>query len=476
MSHDYDVLVIGSGPGGYVAAIRAAQLGKRAAVVERGDVGGVCLNIGCIPSKAIIHQAEIYRNRTKLELMGVRVDGSGFRYENVFNTSRRAAETLSKGVAYLLRKNKVELIKGSARIVSGNEVSVEGVDGAGGGDGLRKITAGAIIVAVGSRPKIIPGLEFDGKYILSSDDALMMKELPRRALIIGAGAIGMEFAHILNSFGAEVHIVEMAERILPLEDGEITAVVKRSFMKRGIKIYTSSKVSSHCINTNNNCVDAVIEGADGGRTELSADSVFVMTGRTPNTENIGLEAAGISTLPNGCIDVGDYYQTSVKSIYAIGDIVSSSPMLAHAASKAGEIAAEHIAGHTPNPPRINLLEIPAIVYCEPQTASFGLTEERASAKGVPFTKAAFPFRACGKAVAVDESDGMVKIMADPSTKRIIGAHIAGAGAAELIHELLLAGAEGINPSKIAELIHAHPTLSEAVMEAARALEGWAVHI
>jgi dihydrolipoamide dehydrogenase len=465
MAYDYDVLVIGSGPGGYVAAIRAAQLGKRAAVVEKGSVGGVCLNIGCIPSKAIIHQAEIYRNRSKLGLMGVRVDDSGFRYESVFNASRKAAETLSKGVAYLLKKNGVELIPGTARLASGNEVLVDG----------RKIGAGSIIVAAGSRPRVIPGLEFDGEYILSSDDALMLKELPRRALIVGAGAIGMEFAHILNAFGSEVCVVEMAERVLPLEDGEITGVVRRSFMKRGIKIHTSSKVASRCIDTANNCVSAVIEGADGGRADLSVDRIFVMTGRAPNTEDLGLENAGIST-SGGFIDVGGYYQTSVKSVYAIGDVVLSSPMLAHVASKAGEIAAEHIAGHVPRSARIDAAEIPAVVYCEPQTASFGITEEQALARDVPFTKAVFPFRACGKAVAVDEAEGMVKVMIDPSSRKLVGAHIVGAGASELIHELLLARTAGVDLSEIAGMIHAHPTLSEATMEAVRALEGWAIHI
>jgi len=469
MNYDYDVLVIGSGPGGYVAAIRAAQLGLTVAVAERGSVGGVCLNIGCIPSKSIIHQAEIYRSRSKLEQMGVKVDASGFRYEDVFSASRKTADTLSKGVAYLLKKNKVELIAGAARLVSGNEAAVIGANGS-----ERRARAGAVILAVGSRPRAIPGLEFDGTHILSSDDALMLKELPRRALVVGAGAIGMEFSHILNAFGSEVHLVEMADRVLPLEDGEVTAVVKRSFMKRGIKVHTSSKVVSHSIG--GGCVSAVIEGADGGRSEVAADKIFVMTGRTPNTAGIGLEEAGVNVLPSGFIDVGDYYQTNVKSVYAIGDIVSSSPMLAHVASKAGEIAAERIAGHTPKSARIDPSEIPGVVYCEPQTASFGLTEEQALAQSLTVAKASFPFRACGKAVAADEAEGMVKVLADPSTKRILGAHIVGAGASELIHELLLARVSGLGLPEIALMIHAHPTLSEAVMEAARAVDGWAIHV
>jgi len=472
--YDFDVLVIGSGPGGYVAAIRAAQLGLRVVLVERGRIGGVCLNIGCIPTKAIIHQAEIFRNRSKLAAMGVALDDSGFRYEAVRDVSRKAADTLSKGVAYLLKKNKVEVIAGTARLVSAHEVSV---------DGTRMVSAGAVIVAVGSRPKVIPGFEFDGDRVLSSDDALMLAELPRRALIIGAGAIGAEFAHILNAFGSEVHLVELAERILPLEDGEITAVLKRSFMKRGIKIYTSSKVSSYIINTASGIgssaatgsIKAIIEGADG-TAEVFVDKIFVMTGRTPNTEDIGLTQLGVA-LVNGFVTVNEHYQTNVESIYAIGDIVAASPLLAHVASKAGEIASEHIAGKSAaRSIGIDLAGIPAVVYCEPQVASFGLTEEAAVKRGVKFAKAAFPFRGCGKAVVVDEAEGMVKVMVDPSSNRIIGAHIVGAGAAELIHELLLARNAVVDPQAIAAMIHAHPTLSEAVMEAARALGGWAVHI
>jgi len=470
-SYEYDVLVIGSGPGGYVAAIRAAQLGLRAAVAERGSIGGVCLNIGCVPSKSIIHQAGIFRNRTRLAAMGVAVDDSGFRYENVFNESRRAADTLSKGVTYLLKKNQVELIAGEARLVSEREAAIRVT---GGGDGAeRRVSAGAIIVAAGSRPRAVPGFEFDGERVLSSDNALMLRELPRRALIIGAGAIGVEFAHILNAFGSETHLVEMADRILPLEDGEITAVLKRSFMKRGIKVCTSAKVPSY--NINGNSIDAVIEDAGGGQTNVSVDKIFVMAGRAPNTGGLGLETLGVA-MSNGFVEAGDYYQTNVKSVYAIGDIAAGSPLLAHVASKAGEIAAEHIAGRAPREKRVDPSAIPAAAFCEPQTASFGLTEERALAQGVPFDKATFPFRGCGKAVAVDESEGLVKLLADPSTKRIIGAHIAGTGAAELIHELLLARTAGIDPAEIARMIHAHPTLSEAVMESARALGGWAVHI
>jgi len=466
-TYDYDLLVIGSGPGGYVAAIRAAQLGLRVAVVERGGVGGVCLNIGCIPTKAIIKQTEIYRNIGRLESMGVRVDVSGFRYENVFNASRKAAEALSKGVAYLLKKNKVELITATARLVSEREVSVSAVDTE------RTLSAGAVIVATGSRPKPLPGLEFDGKFILSSDDALMMKELPGRALIVGAGAIGAEFAHIMNAFGSDVHLVEMADKVLPASDGEVAALVRRSFMKRGIKVYTASTVSSYAVADGS--VNAVIVGADGGGTAVSVDKIFVMTGRAPNTEGIGLESVGVVTA-KGFIETGDYYQTGVKSVYAIGDAAAGAPMLAHVASRQGEIAAEHIAGQPAGRPRIDPAEIPSVVYCEPSVAAFGLTEEQASAQRGAVVKAAFPFKACGKAVAAEESEGFVKILADPLTGGIVGAHIAGAGASELIHEALIARNTGVGVGALAEAIHAHPTLSEAVMESARMIGGRAAHV
>jgi dihydrolipoamide dehydrogenase len=464
MSYDYDVVVIGSGPGGYVAAIRASQLKQKVALIEQGKIGGVCLNIGCIPSKSIISQAEVFRSRTKLLAMGVKVDESGLNYETVFNASRKAADSLSKGVSYLLKKNNVEVIAGTARLSSGHEVTI---------NNERRVSAGAIIAATGSRPRELHGFEFDGERILSSDDALMLKKLPKNVLILGSGAIGAEFAHIFNAFGVEVHLVEMMERVLPMEDGEVTAVLRRSFTKRGIKIYTSTKALSQ--KSTGGSIEVTLENQAGEQTAVSVEKVLVVTGRVPNSGGVGFEEIDVKTDKNGFVEIDNYYETSVKSVYAIGDIVKT-PLLAHVASKEGEIAAEHIAGHTPQYPRINPLEIPSAVYCEPQIASFGLTEEQALAKGVAFNKAIFPYRGAGKAVAMEESDGLAKIMTDPSTKEIIGVHIVGGCATELIHEFLLARSAELLPADIASMIHAHPTLSEIVMEASRAAEGWAIHI
>lgn len=458
--YDYDLVVIGSGPGGYVAAIRASQLGMSAAVIEKEKPGGVCLNVGCIPSKALIHQAEVFSQIKSLKSMGVGVDTAGFDYEAVYKKSRQAADRLSKGVQALLKKNKVEYVEAEGKLTSAHEVSLSTG---------KSISSKFILVATGSSPRSIPGFEIDEELVLSSTGALMQTDLPKRLVILGGGYIGMEFAHIMSSFGAEVTVVEMLDRILPLSDPEVVAVIERDLRRRGVTIHTSTKASK--LEKKKGGIVLHAEGPDGAMT-VEADKILVSIGRAPNTVDIGLEDVGVKT-DRGFVTVGDYYQTDVPSVYAIGDVVAT-PQLAHVASKEGEIAVEHMAGHGPEP-TIDPDLIPGAVYTEPQIASFGPTEEQAGERGLKFGKATFPYRGAGKSVAIEQSDGLVKILFDEATHEIIAAHIAGGQATELLHELLLAKKSELLPEDIATMIHAHPTLSEAVMEAARAAEGWAIH-
>ncbi len=459
---EYDVAILGAGPAGYVGGIRAAQLGLKACVIEKDKAGGVCLNVGCIPSKTLIHEAETFASLAEMEEIGVRVDRSGLDYSKVFQRSRDAADTLSRGVAGLLKKNGVPLIASSGKIASRSEIALS--------DG-KKIRTKNILVATGSSPKVIPGFEFDERTVLSSTGALMLKEVPKRTLILGGGAIGCEFAHVLSAFGSEVVIVEMLDHLLPLEDAETVGVLERAFKKRGIVVLTQTKA----LELKKNADGALVTLEEKGgkvRTER-ADKVLVVVGRSPNTSGIGLESVGV-TPERGFVPVGDFYQTSARGIYAAGD-VTSSPLLAHVAFKEAEIAVEHIAGHK-TVARIDPDAIPGAVYTSPQIASFGLNEERAKRDGVAYGKALFPYRGAGKSVAIGKPEGHVKILFEPKSHEILGAHVVGAEGTEIIHELLLAKYGELLPTDVATMIHAHPTLSEAVVEAARTVEGWAIHI
>ncbi len=458
----YDLIVIGAGPGGYVGAIRAAQLGMKTAVIEKDKPGGVCLNIGCIPSKALIHQANRYAALDEYEAFGISMDRTHFAYKHVFQKSRNAADKLSKGVGFLLRKNNIDLIKGTAAIVAQGKVSVDGKD---------EYRASNIMIASGSSPRRIPGFEFDGKRILSSNDALMLTELPQSLLILGGGAIGVEFAHIMNAFGVEVTIVEMLERILPLEDAETAAVLRKSFEKRGIRFMTNTNATG--VKKHKSGLSVSVEPAEGDARQIQCEKMLVVVGRAPNSANLGIEQFGIE-ISRGYIQTGDYYQTKAKGVFAVGDVIDT-PMLAHVASKEAEIAVEYMAGKNPEK-RLDPDLIPSAVYCEPQLASFGPTEERAKRSDLAYKKAVFPYRGAGKAVAIEEAEGMVKILYRPELREIIAAHIVGAEATELVHEILLAKASELLPEDIAKMVHAHPTLSEAVMEGMRAAEGWAIHI
>lgn len=459
--YDYDLIVLGAGPGGYVAAIRAAQLGIKTAVIEKDKPGGVCLNWGCIPSKSLISQAQKFSYLGDLKKMGVEFNTDHFDYASVYKKSRLAAMKLSKGVEFLLRKNNIDLIWGTGKITGENEVAV---------DSNETVTAKYILIATGSRPRVIKGFEFNEKDILSSTGALSLETLPKSIMIMGAGAIGVEFAYILNSFGVEVHLVEMMDQILPLEDADAAAVVEKSFKRKKIRLYTST-VAERYEKTGDDYTVYLKEG-DMEKT-ISVEKILVAVGRTPNSRDIGLEELGIQT-EKGFVTVGDYYQTSVPSVFAIGDVINT-PLLAHVASKEGEIAVEFMAGHRPEK-RVDPMLIPGATYCEPQLAGFGLTEKKAIEQGIEFETYAFPYRGVGKAVAVDESEGLIKILYRRDTKEILGAHIAGKDATELIHEIMLAKKAKLLPKDIATTIHAHPTLSEGVMEAARGVEGWAIHV
>jgi len=467
MDREYDVAIVGGGPGGYVAAIRAAQLGLAAVVVERDALGGVCLNWGCIPSKSLIHHASEFRALAEMEALGVRVDRSGFDYAAVHVRSREAAQKLADGVGGLLRKNKVEVVKSTATLAGPRTLALRRADGSTG-----TLTAKNIVLATGSRPLAVPGFEPDERDVLSSSGMLAATKLPASLAILGAGAIGCEFAYVMNAFGVRVTLIEMGEHILPAEDYEVAKVLDASLRKSGIDVRVKTRAVS-CAKKGGRRVVRV--EANGKTEDIEAERILAAFGRTPNTTGLGLEAAGVKLDGRGYVVTGDYGQTSVKGIFAIGDIVAT-PSLAHVASKEGELAVEFIAGHAPEITRVADDAVPSAIYCEPQVAGLGLREDDAVKRGIRFKKSVFPFRAVGKAVATGKTDGLVKLLCDPETGEILGAHIAGSNATELIHEIVAARSAELVADDLAQTIHAHPTMAEAVMEAAKGIGGKPIHI
>ncbi len=458
----YDVVVLGAGPGGYVSAIQAAQNGLNTAIVEKADLGGVCLNWGCIPTKALISSAHLMEKIKKMEEYGIKTDLSGFDYSRVYKDSRNASAKLAGGVGSLLKKNKVDLIKGVGVIDSPGTVRISATG--------QLVETENIIIATGSRPREIPGFEFNGNTIISSKDLLNMSELPESIIILGAGAIGIEFAYILNAFGVRVLLIEMLERILPSEDFEISNELLRELKKQGIEILTGTKA----VKQKNNGGSVILEIEKDGKVEkVAAGKLLVGVGRRANIENLGLERNGIE-IERGVIRTGDYYKTNVKGIYAIGD-VAGSPMLAHAASHEGVIVADYLAGKNPHK-RVDSNSVPRGVYCEPQTAGVGLTEQEAKEKDIKVKISKFPFIGCGKAVATGKPEGFVKILSDSQTEEILGASIIGSEATELIQELVLAKNSELLSEDVISAVHGHPTLSEAIMEAARGIKGKPIHI
>jgi len=460
----YDVAVLGAGPGGYVAAIRAAQLGLRAAVIEKEFLGGVCLNIGCIPSKALLRNAEIARLLKRGKEFGFSFENLTLDYAAAIKRSREVADRLVKGVGFLMRKNKIDVFMGTGTLQAADRIQV--VDAEGKEQAVR---AKNIIIATGARPRTLPNIEVDGKHIVTYREAILQEKLPQSVVIIGAGAIGCEFATIWRSYGSEVYLVEILEHILPLEDDEVAEELAKSFGKFGVKVFAASKVAAAEVVGDR--VRVKIESPKGEQA-VEVEQVLMSTGVRPNSENLGLEALGVQ-IERGFIVVDDGLRTNVPGIYAIGD-VTGKLALAHAGMNQGIVAAETIAGA--ETVRLDYTMMPRPTYSHPQVASFGLTEKQAREQGHEINVGKFPFRPNGKALGLGEPEGFVKIIADKKYGEILGAHLIGPEVTELLPELTLARMWELTPAEIARNVHAHPTLSEVLMEAAHGVEGQPIHI
>lgn len=461
----FDVIILGGGPAGYMAAIRSAQLGLSTAVVEQEKLGGVCVNIGCIPTKALLHSANT-ANLIAHEAkdLGIETGPVKTNYGVAMKRSRKVSEQNSKGVEFLMKKHKVSVIKGRGVLQAGKKVKV--------GNDVHEAKKG-IVIASGSRVKGIAalGLEINKTTVISSDEALFLESAPQTMAVIGAGAVGTEFADIFNAFGTKVTLIEALPRILPIEDAEASDVVAKSFRKRGIAVHAGAKVVKADVKKDG--VTLTLEV--GGKTEtVEAEKVLMAAGRAVNTEDMGLKEVGISLTDRGFIKV-DYktLQTSVPGYYAIGD-VAGPPMLAHKGSREGTYVAEVLAGHTPHPIRYD--NIPSVTYCHPEVASIGLTEEQCKEQKLDYQVGRFPFSANGRARATNETDGLVKIIRDKKYGEILGAHIVSGHASEMIHELAVARENEYTVEEIDLAVHAHPTLSEAIAEAALDSMGRALHI
>ena len=451
---EFDVIVVGSGPGGYVTAIRSSQLGLKTAIVEKNELGGICLNWGCIPTKALLRSAEIYHFMKNAKDYGLSADNVSFDLQKVVERSRGVSKQLNTGVGFLMKKNKVTVIKGEAVLEGKGSLTVAGADA-----GTYK--AKHIILATGARPRVLPGLEPDGKLIWTYFNALKPDIMPKSLLVVGSGAIGIEFASFFNTMGADVTVVEMMPKILPVEDDEISAMARKSLEKQGIKILTEAKVTS--VKKGGNTVEATVE-KKGGKTEvIKADRIISAVGVQGNIENLGLEKLGIKT-DRGCIVIDDYGRTNVEGIYAIGD-VAGPPMLAHKAEHEGTICVEKIAGLHPHP--MDKSKIPGCTYCHPQVSSVGLTEQACKAKGLDVRVGRFPFIANGKAIALGEPEGMIKTIFDKKTGQLLGAHMIGAEVTELIQGFCVAMGLETTEEELMETIFPHPTLSEMMPESVR---------
>lgn len=457
---DYDLAVIGAGPGGYVAAIRASQLGMKAAIVEREALGGVCLNWGCIPSKALLKNAEVLSYIHRAEEFGLHFDNFHADYGAAIDRSRKVVERNTRGVAYLLRKNKVDHLQGTGRL-RGNGVVEVGSDG-------RRITAKSIIIATGSRPRTIPSLPVDGERVITSRESIVLSQLPSSIVIVGGGAIGVEFAYLYKTYGVDVTVVELLPRLVPSEDEEISRWLERAFSRQGIKVVTGAAVTG--LDTRPAGVALKVD-KDGVTQTITGEKVLVAIGVQPNSEDLGLEELGIAT-QKGYIQIDDAMATNLPGVYAVGD-VTGKLALAHVASAQGVTAVEHIAGLEPQP--LDYVSMPRATYCQPQVASFGLTEAQARDQGRQVKVGRFNVQANGKALAMGETEGVVKLVVDAQYGELLGVHMTGPEVTELLGELSMARLLEGTTMELGWMVHAHPSLSEMLKEAALDAQGRALH-
>lgn len=465
-TNTYDVVVIGAGPGGYVCAIRASQLGLKTAIVDKEYLGGVCLNVGCIPSKALLKNAEVAHTlRERGKEFGFSFENLQLDYSVAVKRSRQVSERLTRGVGFLMKKNNIDVHMGNARLIAKDTVQVSTSDGK-----VETLKAKNIVIASGASPFVIPGVEVDGEKIVTYREAILQTHRPESVVIIGAGAIGVEFATVWNSYGSQVTLVEMLPRILPLEDEEVSAELTKLFTRRGIKIKTATKVVA--VEKTDQGVRVKVS-AEGGEETMEAEQALVAIGFKPNSAGLGLQEVGVQVNQRGFVEIDERMATNVPGIWAIGD-VTGKLLLAHVASAQGIVCAENIAGVETI--KLDYRMMPRAVYSHPQAASFGYTESEAKEAGFQVKVGRFPFQPNGKALGLAEANGFVKIITDEKYGEILGAHMVGPDVSELLPELTLAQRMELTTAEIARNVHAHPTLSEAIMEAAESAEGHSIHI
>lgn len=467
MANKYQIAVLGGGPGGYVAAIRAAQLGFKTVVIDKDNLGGICLNWGCIPTKSLLKNAEIYDNlKNHGKDFGIYTKELSFDFSEIIKRSRDISDKITKNVEMLVKKNKIDRIRGFGKLISKNEIEIFDQ----GGKKIEKVSADNIIIATGARPRNLPNIPIDRKNIITSTEAMILDELPKELIVVGAGAIGIEFAYFYSVLGTKVTVIEMLDNILPIEDKEISQALEKNFKKRGIEIYTKTVVEKAEVNGKRVTVTI---NQNGQTKELVADKVLSAIGVTGNVEGFGLEELGVEIFKNHIKVDKKTYRTNIPNVYAIGDVIGP-PWLAHVASAEGIHCVEYIKGITN--PEIDYENIPGCTYCQPQVASVGLSETKAKELGYELKIGKFPFMASGKAFAVGEREGFVKLIFDAKYGELLGGHIIGSEATELIAEVALARAMEATGHSIIKTVHAHPTLSESIMEAAANAYGEAIHI